>query len=69
MQRPLVPLGTVEDGHGARFAGTFLLGLAARLQQMYRKMAPAGVIIPAPAGGTPERHVHGCLSKPEWAQS
>ena len=29
------------------------------LQQMYRIMAPAGVIIPAPAGGTSERHAHG----------
>ena len=31
------------------------------LQQMYRMMASAGVIIPAPSGGTPGRHEHGCL--------
>ena len=37
--------------------GAFLLGLAARLQQMYRMMASAGVINPAPAGGTSGRHV------------
>ena len=31
------------------------------LQQMYRMMASAGVIIPAPSGGTLGRHTHGCL--------
>ena len=34
------------------------------LRQMYRMMASAGVIIPAPSGGTPGRHPHGCLSSP-----
>ena len=36
------------------------------LQQLYRMMAPQGVIIPAPAGGTPGSHTHVCLLKPEW---
>ena len=34
------------------------------LQQLYRMMAPAGVIIPAPTGGTPGRHTHACLLSP-----
>ena len=60
MQRPLTPSGVEGDGHGARFAGAFLLGLAARLQQMYRTKAPAGVIISSSS----------CIwvsFKPEWA--
>ena len=48
----------------ARFAGMFLLGRAARLHQMYRMMAPAGVTFPVPSGGTPGRHAHGCLLSP-----
>ena len=34
------------------------------LQQMYRMMASAGVIIPAPLGGTPGRQAHVCLLSP-----
>ena len=34
------------------------------LQHVYRMMASAGVIIPAPSGGTPGRHLHGCLLSP-----
>ena len=34
------------------------------LQQLYRMKAPVDVIIPAPAGGTPGRHAHGCLFSP-----
>ena len=34
------------------------------LQHVYRMMAPADVIIPAPSGGTPGRHVHVCLLSP-----
>ena len=66
MQRPLVPPGIEGDGHGARLVGAFLRGVAARLQQMHRTMTPAGVIIPAPAGGTSGSHTRVCLSKPEW---
>ena len=33
-------------------------------QQLYRIMAPAGVIIPGPLGGAPGRQVQACLSSP-----
>ena len=36
------------------------------LQHVYRMMASAGVIIPAPSGGTPGRHAHVSF-EPEWA--
>ena len=45
------------DGHGVR--RTALLAWLHVVQVLYRMMPPAGVVIPAPTGGTPGRHVHG----------
>ena len=39
----------------------FLLAWLDELQQLYRMVALAGVIIPAPSGGTPGRRTHGRL--------
>ena len=56
------PSGDRGDGDGVR--RTPSLAWLHELQQLYRMMAPAGVIIPAPAGGTPGGHLHGCLLSP-----